>query len=638
MVQRARSRLGANAPTLGFLVDILEDGYHSAIADGVLRGAKNGGATVLCFVGGGLGSQEDWAPQRNHIFELASPATVDGLVILGGALVNHVGNEVSARYCERYRPMPMCSIGTSQLGMPSVLIDNEVGMRSVIEHLLVTHAYRRIAFVRGPLANAEAELRFQVYRQVLEQHGLAVDERLVAVGNFLAEGGRAAVACLLDERRLHIADIDAIVVSNDNMAFGVLDALKERGIRVPSDVAVTGFDDVEEARYKNPGLTTVRQPLEEQGREAVRMILLALQRGAAQDNAMLRTELVIRGSCGCNGSVERQPHSSTAGISLGFEATLVSRRQRMLPELVRAARGSMTHAGANWEARLVTAVADELRGEKSGAAITLFEGFVQGLIERGLDIAPCHDVLDCLRQEILACLHKEPERRAQAEDLFQAIRLVVGRTAERLLGARRLELERWAQQLSAVGARLIGTFDVNDLKSAVTTNFPLLGIASCFVVVYDGAGIPAKYAKLVLSYDSRAERQRAATSQFATLDLLPVEIIGSSYGLRNFVVAPLFFKHEIFGYLVLEFDMTQAFAYEAIRDLISAAFKGAMLVQNVRRQQAELDSALGMIGEEEARHAACVAQMQQVASDIAAGSLSDPTEIQARIAAVLSGL
>ncbi len=638
MLQRARSRLGANAPTLGFLVDLLEDGYQSAIADGVLKAAKNGGATVLCYVGGVLGSTERSAPQRNHVFELASPATVDGLVVLGGTLVNQIGPDSLARYCERYRPLPMCSVGAPLPGMPNVLIDNEVGMRSVIEHLLVVHGHRRIAFVRGPLANEEAELRFQVYRDVLQRHGIAIDERLVAVGNFQADSGRAAVECFFGERGLAVSDLDAIVVSNDNMAFGVLEALKARGIRVPVDLAVTGFDDVEEARYTDPGLTTVRQPLSEQGREAVRIVLLSLQRKAEQANVLLRTELVVRGSCGCSGAVEHPPPSSTDSMILGFDATLVSRRQHMLAELARAARGSLSHAGANWEARLVSAIADDLRGDQIGSSLRLFEGFVQGLIERGLDIAPSHDVLDCLRHEMLACLRKEPERRARAEDLFQDIRYVIGRTAERMLGGSRLRLEHWARQLSVVGARLIGTFDLGDLGAAVASNFPLLGIASCFVAVYVGEQAPSEFAKLILAYDSRSESRSIPVTQIATADLLPLELIGRSYDLRNFVVAPLFFKHEILGYMVVEFDIAQSFAYEAIRDLVSAAIKGATLVQAVHTREAELESAISVIAEDKARHAICLERMEQLASDVIDGRTTELEEIRRRITAVLGGL
>jgi DNA-binding LacI/PurR family transcriptional regulator len=630
-MDRTRSQLGAKAPTLAFLVDLLEDGYQSAITNGVLRGAHNAGATVVCFAGGIVGSQENSAPQRNHVFDLAAPANVDAVIVLGGTLVNQVGTDALARFCERYRPMPLCSVGAPLAGMPSVLINNEVGMRSVIEHLISVHGFRRIAFVRGPEANAEAELRLGIYREVLERHAIAFDANLVANGDFRLESGRAAVACLLDERRLRVEDLDAIVVSNDNMAFGVLDELKARGIRVPTDIAVTGFDDVEEARYRNPGLTTVRQPLEEQGKEAVRMVLLHLQRKRPEASVTVAAELVLRGSCGCNEREERSPDSALDNLSLSFEATLISRRQRMMAELARAARGNLVSAGPNWEMRLISAFAEELRGENPGAAARFFESVVDGFVESGLDTTLCHTVLDTLRHEMLACLRKEPERRTQAENLFQDLRLVIARTTERHLGASRLHLEQWARQLSVIGARLIGTFDMNDLRIAVATNLPLLGLASCFVVLYDGEGAPATFSKLVLGYDRHVELTAVADVQFATDALLPPEVADRSRERKHVVIAPLFFKQEVFGYLVVDLDVRQAFAYEAIRDLISAAIKGAMLIRVSKQQSAELSSALDLIRQQELQKSELVNELQELVHGIESGTIVELHGIRERL-------
>jgi len=636
MALRARSRLGLNTTTIGFLVDLLDDGYQGAIVSGAAKAAENAGAAMHCFVGGIIGSPQRSDLQRNHVFELANGVNLDGLVVLGGTLVNQVGVDALTRYCERYRPLPMCSIGAPLGGMPSIVVDNEIGMHGIIDHLLIAHGYRRIAFVRGPLANEEAELRFGVYRDALQRYGVPFDERLVLIGDFLESGGRAAVRQLLDERRIAISDLDAIVASNDSMAFGVMAELGERGLRVPSDVAVTGFDDVEQARYTDPGLTTIRQPLEEQGREAVRAVLLALRQRERPSDVRLRTELVVRGSCGCGLAIEHPPLSSSNEVVLGFEAMLVSRRQRILAELARCARGTLTHAGANWEARLVTAVADELRGGAPGAAAKMFEGFVQGLIDRGLDVGPCHDLLDGLRHEVLSCLRKEPDRRESAEDLFQGLRLVIAKVTERRLGASRLQTEQWARLLSAVGARLISTFDLAELRAAVESNFQLLGIASCFVVLYDPGTYPSKASQLVLAYDRLSGRTLPRPVRFATEEVLPSEALGESHKPRDFVVLPLFFKGEIFGYLVVEFDTAQVFAYEAIRDLISAALKGAMLVTSVRDQQAELDSAVNLVRDEGTRHAARMDLVEQVAVDIAEGRLTDTATIHQRILEALA--
>jgi DNA-binding LacI/PurR family transcriptional regulator len=570
-------------------VDWLEDGYQSAVAGGVLAGAQAAGATLICFAGGSPGAHERAALQRNHIFELANPETVDGLVVLSGSIANHVGLEGVAEFLERYRALPRCSIALELPGVPSVVIENESGMRSVLEHLIRVHAHRRIAFVRGPVANAEAERRFETYRKVLGENGIDFRPELATVGTFETESGRRAIRTLFDERALGIESIDAIVAANDSMAFGVLEELAARGIRVPSDVAVAGFDDVEDARYSEPPLTTVRQPLDEQGREAVRMLMALIQRRSVSQQSVLRTELVVRESCGCfRGAPPRK--TATTASPYGFEASLVGRRQSLLSSLSRASRGALAAAGADWEGRTINAIASELRGESPGAFIKHYEDIVERLARRGVDLKPCHEVLSVLREEILLCLSKEPERRDMAENLFHQARLSIGSVTERVLGRGRLKLERWARTLTRVGASLIGTFDLGELGDAMQRCFPELGVRSCFVVRYAGPP-PSPSSRLVLAYDSVVPVPEFKEESFATAALLPPELLADTPHLRNFVLAPLFFKQEIMGYLLIEFDVAQVFAYEALRDLLSAALKGAELVEQLRAAERERDEA-----------------------------------------------
>ena len=105
--------------------------------------------------------------------------------------------------------------------------------------------------------------------------------------------------------------------------------------------------------------------------------------------------------------------------------------------------------------------------------------------------------------------------------------------------------------------------------------FPELGIRSCFVLRYIGAQVPAISSRLVLAYDSAQPLPPSKDEPFSTAQLLPPELLADSPELRNFVVAPLFFKAEVLGFVMIEFDVTQMFAYEALRDLLSAALKGA---------------------------------------------------------------
>src|ERR1700744_4989006 len=168
-------RPAGRALTVGFLVDALGDSYQWAILKGALDAAKDRGANLLCFEGGAFPADAD-----DGLISLIGPEGVDGLVVLAGALGNEVGADALRAICERFRPLPMCFVALDVPGFSSVSVDNNVGAREVLGHLVVHHGMRRVAFVRGPEANTEAERRFAAYRDVLAGTSIPFDPALVA--------------------------------------------------------------------------------------------------------------------------------------------------------------------------------------------------------------------------------------------------------------------------------------------------------------------------------------------------------------------------------------------------------------------------------------------------------------------------
>ncbi|MEU0132830.1 LacI family DNA-binding transcriptional regulator [Streptomyces sp. NPDC006296] len=174
--------------------------------------------------------------------------------------------------------------------VPYVDCDNRGGAREAVRHL-VSLGRRRVAHIAGPRDQVSALDRIDGYHDVLPD----ADRELVVDGDFTPEGGARAMAALLDAR----PDVDAVFVSNDLMASGALRVLRERGVRVPEDVAVVGFDDMTSvAGATDPPLTTVRQDVEGMGRLMVRLLMERLNSatGAWPESVITPTELVCRAS------------------------------------------------------------------------------------------------------------------------------------------------------------------------------------------------------------------------------------------------------------------------------------------------------------------------------------------------------
>lgn len=553
-----------NAPTVGVLVDWMGDQYQAAVLRGLVDTAADAGANLVCFVGGQLPADPSARSGRHRVYDVCNGRNVDGVVVLASTLVHAVGHGVLARYCDRYRPLPVCTIGVSLPGLPSVTVDNEVGVRDLLRHAILEHGARRIAFVRGPIANAEAELRENAYRATLAEHGLPVDERLVVPGAFTEECGVEAVQKLSRLPGLRLEDLDFIVASNDAMAMGVLRGLEARGIAVPTQVRVLGFDDVEDARLTQPPLTTVRQPLDRLGQEALRMTLEWIRHGAMPEARELATEPVIRRSCGCAHPSGRAGPSLGPERSLGFEAALLMKREHILLDLARVARGSFAAAGADWADRLLNALVADLRNPGPSGFVSTFDTLVERLLARNVDLNLCHEVLGALRARLVPLLRSDRARSERAEDLFHICRLATSHAIQRGLMRERLHLGRWILALNTTCTALASCADADELEKRALERLPGLGIESCAVVVYDGSD---QGARLLFGYDASGS-SAPPSADFDRSLLLPNGLAALRRG-ASIVVLPLVFRERNLGHVLLELDLRQAFAYGAIAEAMS---------------------------------------------------------------------
>jgi DNA-binding LacI/PurR family transcriptional regulator len=179
-------------------------------------------------------------------------------------------------------------LGRTSVEVPYVDVDQIGGVVKAVQHLLDS-GRKRIATIAGPQDMVAGVDRLTGYRQALKDS----DRRsIVALGDFTRESGARGMRQLLDDD----PKLDAVFIASDLMAHGALRALHEVGRRVPDDVAVIGFDDIEMARYTEPPLTTVRQPIQQIGRELARHLLRQVAGEETEPVVLLPTELVIRES------------------------------------------------------------------------------------------------------------------------------------------------------------------------------------------------------------------------------------------------------------------------------------------------------------------------------------------------------
>lgn len=475
------------AVRLGIVTSWVGSAYWASIISGAMERARKAGAHALCFC---LGFEDSGrVDARTAFYDLANADSVSGLIVLSPASFN----EGMPSFLEQRRGLPLVTIGEKLPGAPGVWLHNAEGVRVLLTHLYEKRGYRRIAYVRGPQKNGEAETRYRAYEDFCVVNSIGFDPELVAQGDFGERSGELAAHQLLD--RLGSNPPEAIVAANDLMALGVIRALKQRGLRVPEDVGVAGFDDLE-GFMADPPLTTIRQPVRELGGRAVELVLSWLRGEPVPDQNIFAPELVVRSSCG-----ERRPESFPPAID----------------------------------------------GRATGVRLMTDSDQATGCMAAALDVL---SLVENLRAELMPSLGRK--NRARGEELFasatRAAELNVreaSKLRELLQRARRHALQRLAQ----VG---VDAKSFEKLAGILTEGLSAMTVDGLYVVLND-ASKPDE-SKLVYGYEE-GRRLKAGSfwNAFPTRQLLPSTIIDQQPP-SSWVVMPFSDKGNDLGIIVARGD------------------------------------------------------------------------------------
>lgn len=282
----ARALATARSQTIGVVVHDVSDPYFAEIVRGLEDVA--GASQYALFVS----SSDRELDKEVAVLRAFVASQVDAIVLVASGMVGPEYLSAVSEVLGRFESLGGVVVSTSETSYPAprVVFDNAGATRTMVEHL-VELGHRQIAYLDGPEELQVCERRLAGFKAALDTHGIPFDPSLVEPGGFSIEGGARACARLIERARP-----TAILAANDLMAIGALETLGERGIRVPEDVSVAGFDDIEFAAHAAVPLTTVRVPLAELGRLGARLALDLLEGRPPATLPSAESELVVRKS------------------------------------------------------------------------------------------------------------------------------------------------------------------------------------------------------------------------------------------------------------------------------------------------------------------------------------------------------
>lgn len=601
--------------TVGFLINQLDGRYQSPLWHGVADLAEQNNVNLIIFVGKSLRSAEmsgdsDEA-KHNLVYRLIDQKRLDGLIVTSGSLANFTGREELMRFLQPFSAKPIVSIAVPLEGIASVIVDNKGGMKKVVDHLITSHHYRRIAFIRGPVTNPEADDRYQAYLETLHAHKVPFDERLVVNGNFGPRSGSDAIHTLIDERKV---SFDAVCASNDDMALGAFQALTEKGLRVPQDVAMTGFDDIGEMQSHMPPFTTVRQPFYEQGKKAMEFLIDLIRGNKVPETHYLPTELILRQSCGCEQALS--PYSFSGEVSKK-DGPVKNRLKENLRDIIHRTVDSLDLSAEtrdlfinNLNSLAMAFLADmNDRQPKGNSAVLELERIVKYGFVQIDNYNLLREAIFRIRAPMLSCILNCDDLNL-AKEIFHNLYLKIDGITRNIEDQKMIRLQKTIWYLRNSSLSIIPNTTIAALLDGMITSLPFTGLPSCYITLFgETAAISRdtpvtlpKFSKLLMSYNEKGHTKwTEGDPVFSTAQMLP-ENAFPSHRRFTYIAMPLLDNREYFGFIFFELGPKEEIVYGLLREQVSSVLISIRMFENQEAAEKKLKLALEELQSSEERY------------------------------------
>jgi len=570
------------AVTFGVLFSNADNFAQMEMWRGINEYAKQHDIHLIAYMGTYQSSHLDLASHMDTCFDsIYTSKHLDGVILFSGFISHLIGGDKILNSYVKKIPEHIPCISLSQIipGVPSILADNIGGIYSAVDHLIKTHGKKQIAFVKGPDGHQEAEDRLIGYKKALADNGIPFDANYVLPGDFSHEGARRATVELLDNRKI---PFDAVATSDDISAIQILTEFKRRGIQVPTDIAITGFDDDRDAATCIPSVSTSKQNFYEMGIESANTLLTIINGEKVDAVKYVPSVFIARQSCGCfkrdYGDAEAESDSAETEA---FTPYVLKKLLPLFPAEISPKRAQ------NWITQLIRKVVGT--PFKKVEFLNLLDEILVGYSHRSKDYTVWHELLNVFMastqryKEDIQNPHRVLETLLHAVTLVNDISANEDKVRENLASDSRLALRR-------VTSALVLIFDIDTMADEICRLLPEVQINMALIGLYSnpirsGDADANRTIDTLIGFDgdTRFNMKHNSWNPIMFSDFSTIDKFDFNRERRMLFFIPLFFKDEELGVIFLPYDPEiTVHAYETLRVNISTAIKGAELLTKIQ--------------------------------------------------------
>lgn len=567
--------------TLGYLDEHAYDEFHNHVLAGIYEAARMHNVNIIRFghyeAASILKSDSLMKTVLEHILQY----DLDGLMFLGWSRAASYSG-----FREMFKAVPLFSIGTGFNDIPHTYFPGDESMREIVRHLVQIHKYKRIAFIEP----RENDARTNIYLEMMKEYQIYNPELFIdksqLVGFDVPVRGKKAVSILLDDRMLQF---DAIISLYNPESNGLIKELKERGIRIPEDIAVTSYDNGDVAKYSSPTLTTVNFPYWELGYVSCEKLVELLRSGSVKTSNLVPGRVIIRESCGCmSESVRRSFSGSIPDGNIRYGDLTPIEIRSLFTKDGREAEYCNVDLNA-----LLGSLHSDFENMVSGNPNGKSSNFIWELdkqlrlIEDSRTFSEMEGLAACFRKTLLPFFVKYLKERSDIylwfEDLLQQTQIMLLDKKEGIWAREEIKVSTAHIALQFLSQKLLDNFNKASLIQSLEENLWEVGVPSCFIFIFiDGEDMDNLFTNCELAFEYRNNSCIVRDNKDAcSARQMLSEILFHENRPYLMIAQLLYVDKEPIGFALFEPGPLDERIYSTLATHISTALNGALLLEKL---------------------------------------------------------
>ncbi len=581
--------------TIAFLTDDINSEFHMVIKSGVVDFVQENDLNLITYVIGTIQSSLWQENNKNILLKFIDKNKIDGIIVLSTSIGAYIGPVKLEKYLtEHFKDIPIVNMFYEMRNIHSVYINCESGMNELMEHLIVGHGCKRIAFQYCLEEAVSSNIKLNIYKKVLNKYNIEFDPALIAEGHFGENYGMEAVRSLLDDRKILF---DAFMAADDECAIGAIKELNYRNIDVPDDVKVTGYDNLSISQESKPKLTVVNQPFFHVAKESARILYDIINGKDVPLKKEFNTSLFIRESCGCN-YLSSLKNSMTSALNF-----IEKKKLPAITEILKEKNGefekenitpilqkifaNITNAMEEISSQQIDAVSKPsvmaslrkiiklyISAENKDDAKT-FLNFWKKYISEYINKYYRIEFFYCI---ITVLEFFDRKNNTLTKDIIQKAKHIVDNDFYYNETAKKTVILRQRFLIQDFNESLFITSRMDQQMELIYKYLPLFGVNTAFISTYEDGNANFEFSRNLLSFVNR-KKLAVPKEKYPTSQLIPENIKLEKFKLT---IEALFFGKDQIGYLIFDDGEINGEIIEEIRTLIGIAMKNVIFIGRIK--------------------------------------------------------